>query len=44
MNVVVDFRGESGEVNAEKKSVEALGMKFVSLPWNGREFLRAINF
>jgi tyrosine-protein phosphatase SIW14 len=32
---VVDFRGEGGEVSAEKKSVEALGMKFVSLPWNG---------
>jgi tyrosine-protein phosphatase SIW14 len=35
MNIVVDFRGEGGEVTAEKKSVEALGMKFVSLPWNG---------
>jgi tyrosine-protein phosphatase SIW14 len=35
MNIVVDFRGEGGEVSAEKKSVEALGMKFVSLPWNG---------
>jgi tyrosine-protein phosphatase SIW14 len=35
MNIVVDLRGEGGEVNAEKKSVEALGMKFVSLPWNG---------
>ncbi len=35
MNIVVDFRGESGEVSAEKKSVEALGMKFVNLPWNG---------
>ena len=35
MNILVDFRGEGGEVSAEKKSVEALGMKFVSLPWNG---------
>jgi tyrosine-protein phosphatase SIW14 len=35
MNIVVDFRGEGGEVSAEKKSVESLGMKFVSLPWNG---------
>ena len=35
MNIVVDLRGEGGEVSAEKKSVEALGMKFVSLPWNG---------
>jgi tyrosine-protein phosphatase SIW14 len=35
MNIVVDFRGESGEVSAEKKSVESLGMKFVDLPWNG---------
>jgi tyrosine-protein phosphatase SIW14 len=35
VNIVVDFRGESGEVTAEKKSVESLGMKFVNLPWNG---------
>nr|HEV7954813.1 tyrosine-protein phosphatase [Candidatus Acidoferrales bacterium] len=35
MNIVVDFRGEGGEVTAEKKSVESLGMKFVSLPWSG---------
>ena len=35
MNIVVDLRGESGEVSAEKKAVESLGMKFVSLPWNG---------
>ena len=35
MDIVVDFRGEDGEVSAEKKSVESLGMKFVSLPWNG---------
>jgi len=35
MNIVVDFRGEGGEVSAEKKSVEELGMKFVNLPWNG---------
>jgi tyrosine-protein phosphatase SIW14 len=35
MTIVVDLRGEGGEVSAEKKSVEALGMKFVSLPWKG---------
>jgi tyrosine-protein phosphatase SIW14 len=35
MDIVVDFRGEGGEVSAEKKSVESLGMKFVSMPWNG---------
>jgi len=35
MNIVVDFRGESGEVSSEKKAVEALGMKFVNLPWSG---------
>ena len=35
MNIVVDFRGESDEVSAEKKAVESLGMKFVNLPWNG---------
>jgi hypothetical protein len=35
MNIVVDLRGESGEVSSEKKSVESLGMKFVNLPWSG---------
>jgi tyrosine-protein phosphatase SIW14 len=35
MNIVVDFRAESGEVSSEKKSVESLGMKFVNLPWSG---------
>jgi tyrosine-protein phosphatase SIW14 len=35
MNIVVDLRGESGEVSSEKKAVEQMGMKFVSLPWSG---------
>ena len=35
MGIVVDLRGESGEVSAEKKAVESLGMKFVNLPWSG---------
>jgi hypothetical protein len=35
MNIVVDLRGESGEVSNEKKAVESLGMKFVNLPWSG---------
>jgi len=35
MNIIVDLRDENGEVSAEKKAVEAAGMKFVSLPWHG---------
>jgi tyrosine-protein phosphatase SIW14 len=35
MGIVVDLRGESGEVSAEQRSVESLGMKFVNLPWSG---------
>jgi tyrosine-protein phosphatase SIW14 len=35
VNIVVDLRGEGGEVGTEKNSVESHGMRFVSLPWNG---------
>jgi tyrosine-protein phosphatase SIW14 len=35
MNIIVDLRGESGEVSSEKKAVEEMGMKFVNLPWSG---------
>jgi tyrosine-protein phosphatase SIW14 len=35
MSIVVDLRGESGEVSLEKKAVEAMGMQFVNLPWSG---------
>ena len=35
MNIIVDLRDEHGEVDAEKKAVEAAGMRFVSLPWHG---------
>lgn len=35
MNIVVDLRDEKSEVSSEKKVVEAAGMQFVSLPWNG---------
>jgi len=34
INVVVDFRPENGVANSERKAVESLGMRFVSLPWN----------
>jgi|HubBroStandDraft_6_1064221.scaffolds.fasta_scaffold240173_1 tyrosine-protein phosphatase SIW14 len=36
MDIVVDLRYETDEISAEKQSVESLGMRFVSLPWNGR--------
>ena len=35
VSIVVDFRDESGEIASEQRQVESLGMKFVSIPWNG---------
>jgi protein tyrosine phosphatase (PTP) superfamily phosphohydrolase (DUF442 family) len=35
--IVVNFRDETGEVASEKKAVEALGMTYVSIPWNGSD-------
>jgi protein tyrosine phosphatase (PTP) superfamily phosphohydrolase (DUF442 family) len=32
--IVVNFRDESGETSHEKREVEALGMKYVGIPWN----------
>ena len=31
--IVVDFRDEKDEIATEKRSVEGIGMQFVSLPW-----------
>lgn len=33
--VIVNFRDEANEIATEKREVESLGMKYVSIPWNG---------
>ena len=35
VGIVVDFRDEPGEIASESKDVQALGMRFVSIPWSG---------
>ena len=37
VGIVVDFRDEPREISAESKEVEALGLKFVSIPWSGSD-------
>ena len=37
VSIIVDFRDESGEIATEQRQVEALGMKFVSIPWKGSD-------
>ena len=34
VEVVVNFRDEPDKIAAEKKQVEALGMRYLSIPWN----------
>jgi tyrosine-protein phosphatase SIW14 len=34
VEIVVSFRHEKGENSLERRAVEALGMRFVSLPWH----------
>ena len=36
VGIVVNFREEQRETSAEKREVEALGMKYVGIPWSGR--------
>lgn len=38
VTIVVDFRDEPGEISGEKHEVEALGMKYVSIPWSGSSY------
>jgi protein tyrosine phosphatase (PTP) superfamily phosphohydrolase (DUF442 family) len=35
--IVVNFREEADETAAEKRDVESMGMKYVGIPWSGRE-------
>ena len=37
VSVVVNFRDENGEVAEEKRQVESIGMKYVSIPWSGND-------
>ena len=35
--IVVNFRNERDELATEKRQVEGLGLKYVSIPWNGSD-------
>jgi tyrosine-protein phosphatase SIW14 len=35
INTVVNFRDESGDIEKERRAVQALGMKYISIPWKG---------
>jgi tyrosine-protein phosphatase SIW14 len=37
VRIVVNFRDERGEMAAEKRQVESLGMKYVGIPWSGHD-------
>jgi protein tyrosine/serine phosphatase len=37
VGIVVNFRNEAKETSAEKDEVELLGMKYVGIPWSGRD-------
>ncbi len=37
VGIVVNFRDERGEMAAEKRQVESLGMKYVGIPWSGHD-------
>jgi tyrosine-protein phosphatase SIW14 len=34
IQIVVNLRDESGEIESERRTVEGLGMRYVSMPWN----------
>ena len=36
VSIVVNFREEAGETAREKHEVEALGMRYIGIPWSGR--------
>ena len=37
VGMVVNFRDEANEIDAEKRQVEAMGMKYIGIPWNGSD-------
>jgi tyrosine-protein phosphatase SIW14 len=37
VGIVVNFRNEAKETSVEEREVESLGMKYVGIPWSGRD-------
>lgn len=37
VGIVVNFRNEAKETSDEKREVESLGIKYVGIPWSGRD-------
>jgi protein tyrosine phosphatase (PTP) superfamily phosphohydrolase (DUF442 family) len=37
VSIIVNFRDEKSETAAEKRQVESTGMKYVGIPWSGRD-------
>jgi protein tyrosine/serine phosphatase len=37
VGIIVNFRDDPREIAAEKRQVESLGIKYVSIPWNARD-------
>jgi protein tyrosine/serine phosphatase len=37
VEIVVNFRNEAKETSDEKREVESLGMRYVGIPWSGRD-------
>ena len=38
VGIIVNFRDEADETASEKQQVESLGMKYVGIPWSGRQY------
>ncbi len=37
VGIIVNFRNEPDQMASEKREVESLGMKYISIPWSGRD-------
>lgn len=37
IDIIVNFRNEPGKIEAERQRVERLGMRYVSIPWRGKD-------
>jgi protein tyrosine/serine phosphatase len=37
VEIIVNFRNEAKETSTEKAEVESLGMKYIGIPWSGRD-------
>jgi hypothetical protein len=38
VSIIVNFRHEAAQTAREKQIVESLGMRYVGIPWNGRDY------